>query len=365
MVRLRPKGVSKGKMAVQLDCTPQSPQASQTASLMNTHQQPTGQFAKDADWQFPVHEVRGLIQEAVKDRLLQLDATRLATALMGDGIATNLFMLGFAYQKGLLPVSAEALLRAIELNGVAVSANGQAFTWGRRAAVDLAAVQNAATPATPITFMKPESLREIVQHRVAQLTVYQNAAYALRYQAMVERVRQAELPLGQGDALSKAVAISLFKLMAYKDEYEVARLYTDGAFKAKLEQQFEGDLRLQFHLAPPMLSSHDEQGRLKKSSYGAWVFTAMRVLAKLKFLRGTACDLFGYTNERRIERRLRDDYISLVERLLPGLTADRLSSHVELLSLPQQIRGFGHVKLATVNNYQRQLDQMLQTKDFQ
>lgn len=338
--------------------------AGRTHVVVNTHQQPTGAFAQQADWQFPAHEVKALIDEAVKERVDYVDATRLATALSGDAIATNLFILGFAYQKGLLPLSAHALLRAIALNGVAVQANTQAFMWGRRAAADMAAVQRLLTPSVPMVFNKPQALNDLIQQHMAHLKAYQNTAYAASYEQVLQRVQEAEQSSGAGHTLTKAVALSLFKLMAYKDEYEVARLYTDGAFKAKLQQQFEGHLQLKFNLAPPIFSKKDAQGRLVKAEYGAWVFTAMRVLAKFKFLRGTRLDPFGYTAERQMERQLIESYRALVERLLPTLNKDRLPWLLEVLSLPQQIKGFGHVKLATVNNYHAQLERLLQHKEL-
>jgi len=338
--------------------------AGRTHVVMNSHEQPTGPFAKQADWQFPVREVKGLIEEAVKDRVDHVDATRLATALSGDSMVTNLFILGFAYQKGLLPVSSAALLQTIALNGVAVQANTLAFTWGRRAAVDMAAVQRFLTPAQPMLFTRPDSVADIIQQRVSYLQNYQNAAYARQYAHWVERVQHAEQLLGAGDGLTKAVALSLFKLMAYKDEYEVARLYTDGTFQNKLKQQFEGNLKLTFNLAPPLFAKKDAHGQALKAEYGEWIFSAMRVLAKFKFLRGTRWDPFGRTAERHMERQLIDDYCAMLESLLPALNADRLPWFTQLLSLPQQIRGFGHVKLATVDLYQAQRHQLLQNKDF-
>ncbi len=319
-----------------------------TVAVMNLHEQPAGTFAQNADWQFPTEQLRALIDEAVDKRVHYVDATKLATTLLGDSIATNLFMLGFAFQKGLVPLSEAALLRAIELNAVAVEANKAAFLWGRRAAVDLQAVQQIAAPAKPVVVQLPQSLDAIVSKRVESLTAYQNAAYARRYAVFVEKVRQAEAVLGKGDALTKAVARNLAKLMAYKDEYEVARLYTDGRFEERLKATFEGDFHVTFHLAPPLLAKRDAQGHLVKARYGAWVWQAFKLLAKLKFLRGTALDVFGKTEERRLERQLIADYQATIEALLPNLSEDNLAQAVELASLPEQIRGFGHVKLANL-----------------
>jgi len=331
-----------------------------THVVINTHQQPSGHFARQPDWQFPADEVRALIEESVEGRADYIDATKLATALMGDSMATNLFMLGFAYQKGLLPLSAAALMRAIELNGVAIDANQKAFLWGRRAAADLQAVERVASPVQPIVLKMPESLSALVKRRVDYLSAYQNAAYARQYESLVEEVRQAEAKFGQGDKLARAVARSLFKLMAYKDEYEVARLYTDGAFIEKLKQQFDGKLRLKFNLAPPLFSKKNGQGQLVKAEYGSWVWQAFRLLATFKNLRGTKLDLFGWTAERKMEQQLIVAYRQLVASLLQALTAENLSQAAEIAALAEKIRGFGHVKEVAVNSYHTQVNEALQ-----
>ena len=315
-----------------------------TVAVINLHEQPVGHFARDADWQFPVAEVRALIEEAVSGRAHFLDATRLATALLGDAIATNLFMLGFAFQKGLVPLQEASILAAIELNGVAIEANKQAFAWGRRAAVDLQAVEKLVTPAQPVVLQLPESLDKLVERRVAFLTKYQSAAYAQRYKARIEAVRRAEAAVSGGDALSKAVARSLFKLMAYKDEYEVARLYSDGDFARRLGQTFEGKVKLRYHLAPPLLAKRDAQGHLIKRQYGPAMGFAFRMLAPLKFLRGTWLDPFGYTDERKTERRLITEYEALLDDVTASLTPKNLQTAIALAALPERIRGFGHVK---------------------
>jgi indolepyruvate ferredoxin oxidoreductase len=316
-----------------------------TVAVINAHEQPPGHFARDPNWQFPAAQVRALIDESVGGRSHYVDATRLATALLGDSIATNLFMVGFAFQKGLIPVSEAALNRAIELNGVAVDANKAAFLWGRRAALDLQQVERIAAPPEPVVVQIPESLDALVRRRADFLTDYQNAAYAKRYEAFIAKVRQAEAKLGAGEALSRAVAKSLFKLMAYKDEYEVARLYTDGRFEERLKATFEGDFTLKFHLAPPLLAKRDAQGYPIKAQYGSWMWYAFELLAKFKFLRGTALDPFGRTEERRLERQRIADYEASIESLLPRIRAHNLRYAIELASLPEQIRGFGHVKL--------------------
>lgn len=315
-----------------------------TRAVVNTHQQPPGQFAKNPDWEFPFAEVRALIEESVGQSADFIDATRLATALMGDSIATNLFMLGYAWQRGELPLTEAALLRAIEMNGVAVESNKKSFLWGRRAADDLARVERIAVPAQPVVLRMPETLDKLLARRVAFLTSYQDERYAAGFAAVVQLVRQAEALLGQGDKLSLAVARNLSKLMAYKDEYEVARLYTDGSFTQHLQQQFEGDYKLSFNLAPPLLAKKDAQGRLLKTQYGAWIMPVFRVLAKLRFLRGSKLDIFGYTEERQMERRLAAEYRNMVLALLPQLRAGNLALAIEIAQLPDRVRGYGHVK---------------------
>jgi indolepyruvate ferredoxin oxidoreductase len=270
-------------------------------------------------------------------------ATRLATALLGDAIATNLFMVGFAYQQGLLPVSAAAIEQAIVINRVAVAMNRSAFRWGRRAALDLAAVDALAAP-TQVAAPPSQSLDELIERRVALLTAYQDADYAARYRRLVDRVRAADAALGKS-ALSEAVARYHAKLMAYKDEYEVARLYTDGHFLAEVARRFEGQPKLVIHLAPPLLARRDPAtGRLEKRPYGPWVLHAFRLLTRMKGLRGRWLDPFGHTAERRAERQLIVDYERVVEELLAGLSADNYGLAVEIARIPEQIRGYGHVK---------------------
>ncbi|GGC08113.1 indolepyruvate ferredoxin oxidoreductase family protein [Pseudoduganella buxea] len=324
-----------------------------TLAVVNLHEQPPGTFAQNADWQYPVEEVRALIVESVggADAADFVDATKLATALMGDSIAANLFMLGYAWQRGRIPLSEAALLRAIEMNGVAVESNKRSFLWGRRAAVDLKAVEKTATPTQAIVVQMPQSLDSVIKKRIDFLTGYQNAAYAAQYEQLVSQVRARETALSLPNKLSMAVAKSLFKLMAYKDEYEVARLYTDGRFVEQLKSQFEGDFSLKFNLAPPLFSKKDAKGHLVKAEYGSWMWKAFAVLAKLKGLRGGTFDIFGRTEERRMERALIGEYRQIVAELLAGVTADNYDQAVAIAALPEKIRGFGHVKEAAVATY--------------
>jgi indolepyruvate ferredoxin oxidoreductase len=322
--------------------------AGRTTAIINRHQQPTGLFAKQPDWQFPEEAVTHLIGDAVGERTEFIDATAIATALLGDSIATNLFMLGYAYQRGCIPVSEKAITRAIELNGVAVEANKKSFAWGRHAAVDLRRVQSVAAPAKVVTLHFPPSLDRQIEERVEELTAYQNAAYARKYLNLVDRVRSAEGRIGQGTKLTAAVSRYYFKLMTYKDEYEVARLYTDGRFKASLKRQFEGNVSLRFNLAPPLFAKRDAHGCLVKREYGQWLWYAFHVLARLRFLRGTTFDMFGFTNERKMERELIEEYRASIEALLNNLSESNLSDAVELASWPEHVRGFGHVKDASI-----------------
>jgi len=320
-----------------------------TRMVVNTHQQMTGEFTRNANIQFPAQSLRRTITNGVGDSNAEfVDATRIATALMGDSIATNLFMLGFAFQRGLVPVSSEAINKAIELNGAAVKMNQAAFLWGRRAAVDPAAIERLIAPKAEVApAMKISlTLEEIVARRVEFLTGYQNAAYADKYRTLVDRVKQAESSRAKGlGGLSEAVARYFFKLLAYKDEYEVARLYADPAFMQKIRSQFEGDYKLHFHLAPPLLAKRDRTtGELRKSEYGTWVFTAFKLLAKLRGLRGTPLDVFGYTRERQTERRLIGEYEATVEELIGKLNVDNHALAVKIASIPEEIRGYGHIK---------------------
>ena len=316
-----------------------------TYVALNTHRSPTASFVNDPDWQFPGDKCDAAIEAAVGKELLgAFDADTVATKLLGDSIFTNPLMLGYAWQQGRVPLGHEALMRSIELNGVQVEKNKQAFEWGRRCAHDLKSVQAQFAAAQVIEFVRKPSLAEAVQKRVDFLAGYQDAAYARTYLAVVDRVKAAEAALGSGTRLADAVARNLFKLMAYKDEYEVARLHADPAFLAKLASQFEDGFKLKYHLAPPLLAAKNAKGELIKKTYGGWMKSAFGVLAKFKGLRGTAFDVFGYTQERRTERALIVEYRALVDELLGSLTADRLSDAVALAVLPEEIRGYGHVK---------------------
>jgi indolepyruvate ferredoxin oxidoreductase len=253
-------------------------------------------------------------------------------------------MLGYAWQQGRVPLSHAALMRAIELNNVQIDNNKKAFEWGRRCAHDLAAVQALFKAQQVINFVKKPGLEEMLATRVAHLTGYQDAAYAEQYKSFVERVRVAEAPLGGGTALTEAVARYLFKLMAFKDEYEVARLHTDPAFTAKIEAMFEGDYKLVHHLAPPLIAKKNDKSELIKQPFGPWMRTAFVWLAKLKGLRGGAFDVFGRSEERQTERALIAEYRACIEELLPKLNTSNRALAADIARIPEDIRGYGHVK---------------------
>jgi indolepyruvate ferredoxin oxidoreductase len=322
-----------------------------THVVLNSSIAPTAEFVKNPNWTPPEASLEAQVAQACGGAaaIAYVPAGRVATNLLGDAIATNMFVLGYAWQKGWLPLAEGSIVRAIELNGVAVELNRQAFLWGRRAAHDLAAVERLSTPAEVVKLAPSfsKSLDEIVARRVEHLTGYQNAAYAERYRRFVESVREIESrTVPESTKLTEAVARHYAKLLAYKDEYEVARLYADPAFEARLRAAFEGDYKLKFHLAPPLLAKRDPvTGVPRKREYGSWMLNAMRVLARFRFLRRSALDPFGHTGERRMERRLIADYERTMKELLAGLNRDNHATAVAIASIPDEIRGFGHVKL--------------------
>ena len=319
-------------------------------AVVNGGRMPTGDFTRAPDLAFPADQLERVIGAAA-GALDVVDATRLATALIGDAVYANLFLLGFAYQRGQIPLGADALERAVALNGVATDANLRAFRWGRAAAHDPAAVA-AAAAATGTVHRDPplQGLDALIERRAGDLRAYQDTAYASRYRALVSRVREAERARAPGrESLSATVARAYHKLLAYKDEYEVARLYSDGRFRAQVAAHFEGPVGLRFSLAPPLFARRDpETGHLKKRLYGPWMLTAFRLLAALKPLRGTPLDPFGYTAERRRERALIGAYEATVETLVAGLDSDNHALAVEIAEVPLAMRGFGHVKEANI-----------------
>jgi indolepyruvate ferredoxin oxidoreductase len=332
-----------------------------THVALNGQGTPTAAFVKNAEWANPSDACAGEIAKVVGEpNLASFNAEQLAAKVMGDSIYTNPILLGYAWQKGWVPLARESLLRAIELNEVAVENNKAAFEWGRRAAHDPAAVQALLAPsAQVIAFKQRETLDSLVARRIEFLTAYQNAGYAQSYRDFIERVRAAEAPLGKS-ALAEAVARSLFKLMAYKDEYEVARLHAETGFREKVAAQFEGDFQIHYHLAPPLTARHNDKGELVKRKFGPGTIHLFRVLAKLRGLRGTVLDVFGRTEERRTERALIEEYRQTVLELLDRLQPANHPLAVEIAGLPQKIRGFGHVKARNLEAVRPQWRELMQ-----
>ncbi|HTD29069.1 MAG TPA: DUF6537 domain-containing protein, partial [Xanthomonadaceae bacterium] len=365
--------------------------ADRSTVVLNNYEAMPGGFTMHPDMRFPANEIIAAVRTALDGgEPLQIEATAIATALFGDAIAANLFMLGVAWQQGLVPVSLDALLRAIELNAASVEMNKTAFAWGRLAAIDPDAARVAAglkvaqgsdaqaladpAPRKPMALTQnpiaelplddarlSRNLDDAIARRSAFLVQYQNAAYANRYRTLVDKVRATEAAQAGGStSLTEAVARYAFKLMAYKDEYEVARLYTSGDFQRRVAQQFEGDYKLRFHLAPPLFSKKDADGHLIKKEYGPWMLTAFRMLARLRFLRGGMLDIFGRTHERRTERKLIADYFADIDTLLAGVSPDNLALAVDIASVPERIRGYGHVKEAHLAQALPQLKALMQ-----
>jgi len=320
-----------------------------TAMVVNTSEFLPGDFTRDADFSLPTERLKRAIAGAVgAGHTHFIDASRLAAALFGSSLGANIFMVGYAYQLGALPLSADAIEQAITLNGEAVPMNLAAFHWGRRAAIDRRAVETLAQPAVRDDNRSlSQSFDEMVERRAVFLTAYQSARYARRYRALVDKMKAAEAAKAPGQCgLAEAVARYLFKLMAYKDEYEVARLYTDGTFLKQVENELGGDnLRFEFHLAPPMLAKIDPAtGEPRKRSFGPWMMSAFKLLARFRFLRGTPLDIFGYSEDRRAERRLIADYEALLAEIADKLTPANHALAVGLAAIPEKIRGYGPVK---------------------
>jgi len=322
-----------------------------THGVVNTHLIPIADFIRNRDFDFQTRKVNSVLHAALHKDSAFVDFTQAAEALLGDAIATNMMMMGFAYQRGLLPLTAASIEQAIELNGVSIKMNTQAFRLGRLAAADparLADLLKVANHSAAEKTIDEMSLDEIITHRTAMLTNYQNDKLAKRYRALVDQVRGATESGGYGDALPRAVAINYAKLLAYKDEYEVARLLTDPSFEQSIHDRFEGAFKVNFHLAPPSLPGVDASGRPKKRQFGEHMRPLFRILAKLRFLRGSPLDLFGYHPERKLERDLIAGYEKDVATVLGMLSPRTHDAAVEILSLPDKIRGYGPIKEKSV-----------------
>jgi indolepyruvate ferredoxin oxidoreductase len=332
-------------------------ESGRTNLLVNADVSITGDFTQNSDAVAdPSLLARRLMNAAGERHFSAFPFTTLAERLFGDSIASNLMMVGAAYQKGWLNLDPSAFTAAIELNGVGVEMNVAAFEWGRRLAVEPDAVYRAAG----IGVGEPETLDDVIARRAAFLRDYQDAAYAQRFLDLVAEARGAEALVSGETAFTEAVVRSLFKLMAYKDEYEVARLFTGDAFAQSLASQFEGDVKLSFHLAPPILGNRDRRtGELRKQKFGSWMMSAFKVLAKAKRLRGTPWDVFGYSTERRTERGLIIEYVTLISRLGKKLSGTNLQAAVAIAALPMSIRGYGQVKDRNVALYRAHLTKSL------
>ncbi len=321
-------------------------QPGRTQVIINAHEKLSGEFTSNVNFSFPVQRIIKVLTEAAgEDMTRVVEAEDLAVALFGDAIASNMFMLGYAFQTGAIPVGHEALMKAIELNGVAVPFNQAAFEWGRVAAHDLALLPEvkAAGEALLDHRVLSETSGQMIERRIERLTAYQNARYAKRFAARMKRIEA----LGNDD-LTKAVAQYLYKLMAIKDEYEVARLFSNGVFQTQLESRFDSWDKVEYHLAPPLFSKRNENGELIKKAYGPWMAKAYTWLAKARFLRGTPLNIFGYTAERKMEQGLLTEYETVLDTIERDYDADRAEAAVKLASYPDLIRGFGHVKEANV-----------------
>ncbi|MGB0468824.1 MAG: indolepyruvate ferredoxin oxidoreductase family protein [Pontibacterium sp.] len=330
--------------------------------VVNNHETMPAAFTREPDLQVPTDAMQQVIVDtAIEGGSHCLDATALATALLGDGMAVNLFCIGFAWQKGLIPLSRDAIEKAIELNGVSVDSNNQAFLWGRRAAFDLAKVEAIVNPDTSVQVVNMiPSLNDVIQREMQHLTGYQNKTLALRYKALVEQVQAAEKGLSKGKRLTMAVAENYSKLLAYKDEYEVARQLTSEKFHQQLEAQFEGEFELEFNLAPPMISKiNPGTGRARKRKFSSKILPLFRQLSKLRVLRGTVLDVFGYTADRRLERQLINEYESDIQTILGHLQPETYSNACALAALPASIRGYGPVKEVAYKKAQLQRQVLL------
>ncbi len=330
-------------------------QKDHTRAVVNTAEMLTGDFIRHRDASLRVDDRTAAIANAVGEANLEtVDANRLADRLMGDTIYANVLMVGCAWQLGLVPVSMEALLRAIELNGVKIEENRRAFTWGRIAASNPGAVDRLLAGERP---QAAETLDKMIERRSEFLVGYQNEALAKRYRNLVERVRTREAAVSGGDLLSRNVVRAYFKLLAYKDEYEVARLHTREEFLASIAAEFGEKSKLRFHLAPPVLNGkRDARGRPLKREFGAWLLPVFRLLAAMRGLRGTALDVFGYTAERRMERRLIEEFEENIDEILEGLSEANVEAVADLVGKYMDIRGYGPVKELSVKDVHEQVE---------
>ncbi|MDG1995339.1 MAG: indolepyruvate ferredoxin oxidoreductase family protein [Emcibacteraceae bacterium] len=328
-----------------------------TKAIINGHNSPVSAFVENNAIDFEQENLK----RAVDAHTLETDrhyveATGLATILLGDGIATNMFMMGYAWQKGLIPLSFTAIEKAIELNGVAIDQNKMTFACGRMAAHDMSTLQSFVKPYinSSIGDGISETPYQLIRKRISSLKDYQDQAYSDKYSSLLKKVKTKD-----HGKIYEAVAKSYYKLLAIKDEYEVARLYTNGDFLKKLNAQFDGDFKLKFHMAPPIFEKKNADGDVAKREFGPWMMTALKVIAKFKFLRGTVFDVFGYSAERKMERALITDYEKMVDKVLDKLNETNYQLCLEILEMPMSYKGYGHVKENNVNKTTEKLSQLL------
>lgn len=333
-------------------------------AVINDSEAPTSAFIFEPDAEFPSQGMKQLIEEEVgREKVHFIEATAMANQLMGDAVASNFFMLGFAFQRGLIPISSAAIDAAIELNDVAVEFNQRAFRWGRRAAVDEQAVRRASSMAA--AHWRPlQTFDEVVKHRYSLLCDYQDSTYAQRYQRAINDLAAREREVGDAQdlPLSTAAARTLYKVMAYKDEYEVARLFSSAEFVAQIKDQFEGDFKLRFHMAPPLLARRDpHSGEPQKRSFPGWTMGLFKMLAAARRLRGSRWDVFAYTEERRREVALRDEFLADLALIAAKLNGDNIAPAMQWLAELDKVKGFGHIKRARMAEYAQRRPGLLAT----
>ena len=340
-----------------------SVRSDRTKAVINAHNSPVSAFVENNAIDFQQENLKRAVEAHTLDSDRHyLEATKLATVLLGDGIATNVFMMGYAWQKGLIPLTYEAIIRAIELNGVAVSANKKTFACGRFAAHDMALLQDFVKPYMGGMAQNDISVDpiDISKKRAEMLERYQDSALSQKYIDLMKTVERVD-----HDKIYKAVAKSYHKLLAIKDEYEVARLYTDGTFKKKINDQFSGNFKLKFHMAPPIFEKRDKvTGVIKKREFGPWMLSALKIIANLKFLRGGMFDIFGYSAERKMERSLIKEYENQVQLVLDKLNKENYQLCLEILEMPLSYKGYGHVKEKNIVAGKEKLDRLLRELDM-
>jgi indolepyruvate ferredoxin oxidoreductase len=333
-------------------------------SVINGHNSPVSAFVENNQIDFKQEELKRAIETHTLDTDRHyVEATELATILLGDGIATNMFMMGYAWQLGLIPLSFNAINKAIELNGVAIKANQTTFACGRMAAHDMDSLKDFVEPYISTNFHEDisENVSDVIEKRTKNLIDYHNETYANKYMKLINKVGEKDQ-----DKIYEAVARSYFKLLAIKDEYEVARLYTNGDFLKKLNVQFDGDYKLKFHMAPPIFEKKNDAGEVQKREFGPWMMMSLKLLAKLKFLRGTIFDVFGYSDERKMERSLIKEYEHLVPKVLDRLSKENYQLCLEILELPLSYKGYGHVKEKNVGKAKKRQEKLLkQLEEFE